>query len=105
MLPVVPIFTVSEPVVILPLVSVSEPFRVLVAARFTPLELSMMTPALIVVRNSGPVVWTPLPLYSSDALPPYVGATEAVAVPCIESLPLTVTPEMVFNPDPESVKW
>src|SRR6266567_1141948 len=86
-----------------PPVRVSVPLTVAALFRLTPLALLIVK--FVTVVNSGPVVCKALPLYSSVELAPQVGAALAVAVPCIERVPLTVTPVMVLAPEPESVRF
>src|SRR6266567_2469607 len=94
---------VLAPIENAPAVRVSVPLTVAALFRLTPLALLIVK--FVTVVNSGPVVCKALPLYSSVELAPQVGAALAVAVPCIERVPLTVTPVMVLAPEPESVRF
>src|SRR4051812_14062522 len=96
--------TVFAPVVSLPLASVSTLLTVQLALMVTPLALLIARFAMLFV-NSGPDVWAALPWYSSVAARPYVGTTLAVAVPCLDNFPLTVTPVVVLAPDPARVRF
>ena len=76
----------------------------LAAPKVTVPELVMITPPVPanVAGNSGPVV--AVVLYTSVAAAPYVGTTEAVAVPAIVRIPFTVTPVVVLAPEPPRVR-
>jgi hypothetical protein len=98
---------VRAPIESAPLVNVRAPVTVASLPRLTPLLLFTVRlgTAPGEVGSSLPVVWAALPLYSRIAPDPYVGVPVTVAVvPCLESVPFTVTPVTVFASVPPKVK-
>jgi hypothetical protein len=81
---------------------------VLAALKVTPnvFVLSITTPPvpLKVAGNSTPVVCAEVLLYCNVVEAVYVGRAETVAVPSIDKILLTVTPVVVFVPEPERIR-
>jgi hypothetical protein len=95
-----------------PLVSVSVFAILQLDPRVTPFPLSIITPPVppkvlsppASSPHSGPVICDEEPLYCSVAFEPAVMASDAVAVPSIDKMPLTETVAVVFSPDPERIR-
>ena len=79
---------------------------ILAAPKVIAPVLAIITPPVPanVAGNSNPVASGVAVLYASVAARPYVGATEAVAVPAIVRILFTVTPVVVLASEPPRVR-
>ena len=95
-----------KPANVEPELTVSEALMVLLAFKVIVPVLAIITPPEPenAAGHSTPAASDVAVLYASVALAPYVGTTEAVAVPAIVRMPFTVTPVVVLAPEPLKVR-